>query len=175
MSYKSNDLFDFLGVGELVCPAYHELCSKDLVSVPGKCPNTCNFNGDCVNGRCFCFLGYHGHDCSKRERLVPGLVPFMIDVFARFYLLVKSNGYILQDLVLITVVVMGGVFLMDFVNVEMVTLALTAPPVRSLLTSSNFLNVHVCLIIDFTSVGEGNKAFLIRVWKPLLSIRVLEP
>ncbi|KAG7020531.1 Leishmanolysin-like peptidase [Cucurbita argyrosperma subsp. argyrosperma] len=50
---------------ELVCPAYHELCSKDLVSVPGKCPNTCNFNGDCVNGKCFCFLGYHGHDCSK--------------------------------------------------------------------------------------------------------------
>ncbi|XP_022951479.1 leishmanolysin-like [Cucurbita moschata] len=53
--------------GELVCPAYHELCSKDLVSVPGKCPNTCNFNGDCVNGKCFCFLGYHGHDCSKRS------------------------------------------------------------------------------------------------------------
>ncbi|CAK9312628.1 unnamed protein product [Citrullus colocynthis] len=53
--------------GELVCPAYHELCSKDSVSVSGKCPNTCNFNGDCVDGKCFCFLGYHGHDCSKRS------------------------------------------------------------------------------------------------------------
>lgn len=33
----------------------------------------------------------------------------------------------LQNLVLVTVMEMGGVFLMDFVNVETVTLASTAP------------------------------------------------
>ena len=68
-SNEYNDLFYFVTLGELLCPAYHELCSKDSVSVPGKCPNTCSFNGDCVDGKCFCFLGYHGHDCSKREYL----------------------------------------------------------------------------------------------------------
>ncbi|XP_027329186.1 uncharacterized protein LOC113845803 isoform X2 [Abrus precatorius] len=51
--------------GELICPAYHELCNTDLVVVSGKCPNACNFNGDCVDGRCHCFLGFHGHDCSR--------------------------------------------------------------------------------------------------------------
>ncbi|KAF5739403.1 hypothetical protein HS088_TW12G00608 [Tripterygium wilfordii] len=52
--------------GELICPAYHELCRTSPVSVSG-CPNSCNFYGDCVNGRCHCFLGFHGHDCSKRS------------------------------------------------------------------------------------------------------------
>ncbi|CAN1273564.1 Leishmanolysin-like peptidase [Linum perenne] len=52
--------------GELVCPVYHELCSTSPVPVSGQCPKSCNFNGDCVDGRCLCFLGYHGHDCSKR-------------------------------------------------------------------------------------------------------------
>ncbi|XP_023545765.1 leishmanolysin homolog [Cucurbita pepo subsp. pepo] len=65
---EAGGLVQFPGFnGELLCPAYHELCSKDSVSVPGKCPNTCSFNGDCVDGKCFCFLGYHGHDCSKRS------------------------------------------------------------------------------------------------------------
>lgn len=81
---KSNDLFDFLSAGELICPAYHELCSKDSVSVPGKCPNTCNFNGDCVDGKCFCFLGYHGHDCSEREHLY-----FLFDFILCFDLLAQ--------------------------------------------------------------------------------------
>ncbi|CAL1410988.1 unnamed protein product [Linum trigynum] len=52
--------------GELVCPAYRELCGTSLVPVSGQCPSLCNLNGDCVDGRCQCFLGYHGHDCSKR-------------------------------------------------------------------------------------------------------------
>ncbi|WOK99198.1 leishmanolysin-like peptidase [Canna indica] len=53
--------------GELMCPAYHELCNN--VSVPGigQCPNFCSFNGDCVDGKCHCFLGFHGDDCSKRS------------------------------------------------------------------------------------------------------------
>ncbi|BFG17851.1 hypothetical protein CerSpe_041250 [Prunus speciosa] len=52
--------------GELLCPAYHELCSTSLVPATGQCPKSCNFNGDCVEGRCHCFLGFHGSDCSKR-------------------------------------------------------------------------------------------------------------
>lgn len=52
--------------GELICPVYHELCSTSPLSVSGQCPNSCHFNGDCVNGRCHCFLGFHGHDCGKR-------------------------------------------------------------------------------------------------------------
>ncbi|XP_044474515.1 uncharacterized protein LOC123202619 [Mangifera indica] len=53
--------------GELICPAYHELCSTDPISMSGQCPNSCNFNGDCVDGQCHCFLGFHGHDCSERS------------------------------------------------------------------------------------------------------------
>ncbi|KAB5568973.1 hypothetical protein DKX38_002766 [Salix brachista] len=53
--------------GELICPAYQELCSTVSVPVPGQCPSSCNFNGDCVDGRCHCFIGFHGHDCSKRS------------------------------------------------------------------------------------------------------------
>ncbi|GAB2222570.1 hypothetical protein Droror1_Dr00016689 [Drosera rotundifolia] len=53
--------------GELMCPAYHELCSTSSPAVSGQCPNSCSFNGDCMNGRCLCFLGFHGHDCSKRS------------------------------------------------------------------------------------------------------------
>ncbi|XP_062160225.1 uncharacterized protein LOC133867467 [Alnus glutinosa] len=52
--------------GELMCPAYYELCSTGPLG-SGHCPNSCNFNGDCVDGRCNCFLGFHGHDCSKRS------------------------------------------------------------------------------------------------------------
>ncbi|KAE9586174.1 putative leishmanolysin [Lupinus albus] len=53
--------------GELICPAYHELCNADPVHVSGQCPNGCNLNGDCVEGKCYCFLGFHGHDCSRRS------------------------------------------------------------------------------------------------------------
>ncbi|PIN03756.1 Leishmanolysin-like peptidase (Peptidase M8 family) [Handroanthus impetiginosus] len=53
--------------GELICPAYHELCNGDPVLVSGRCPNSCYFNGDCVNGKCHCFLGFEGHDCSQRS------------------------------------------------------------------------------------------------------------
>ncbi|KAI3767234.1 hypothetical protein L2E82_17323 [Cichorium intybus] len=52
--------------GELICPAYHELCSVNPLLVSKKCPNSCNSNGDCVDGKCLCFLGFNGHDCSKR-------------------------------------------------------------------------------------------------------------
>ncbi|PKA49613.1 leishmanolysin [Apostasia shenzhenica] len=53
--------------GELICPAYHELCSSNPVPTNGKCPSSCSFNGDCINGKCHCFLGFHGHDCSERS------------------------------------------------------------------------------------------------------------
>ncbi|CAJ2675541.1 unnamed protein product [Trifolium pratense] len=53
--------------GELICPAYHELCNTDTAVDSGKCPSACNFNGDCVDGRCHCFLGFYGHDCSRRS------------------------------------------------------------------------------------------------------------
>ncbi|XP_047157169.1 uncharacterized protein LOC124828014 [Vigna umbellata] len=53
--------------GELICPAYHELCNTDPIAVSGQCPNSCNFNGDCVDGKCRCFLGFHGNDCSRRS------------------------------------------------------------------------------------------------------------
>ncbi|KAG8632525.1 uncharacterized protein LOC110606833 isoform X2 [Manihot esculenta] len=53
--------------GELICPAYHELCSIGTVSISGHCPSACHFNGDCVDGKCHCFLGFHGYDCSKRS------------------------------------------------------------------------------------------------------------
>ena len=58
--------------GELICPAYHELCSTVPVSMNGQCPSSCSFNGDCVDGKCHCFLGFHGHDCSKRKFITPG-------------------------------------------------------------------------------------------------------
>ncbi|CAM9004274.1 unnamed protein product [Rhodiola kirilowii] len=51
--------------GELICPAYHELCGS--ASASSSCPNSCSFNGDCVSGKCKCFLGFHGQDCSKRH------------------------------------------------------------------------------------------------------------
>ncbi|KAL0924960.1 hypothetical protein M5K25_005821 [Dendrobium thyrsiflorum] len=53
--------------GELICPAYHELCSAIPVPVNGQCPASCSFNGDCINGKCFCFLGFYGHDCSMQS------------------------------------------------------------------------------------------------------------
>ncbi|KAL9996310.1 putative leishmanolysin [Helianthus debilis subsp. tardiflorus] len=53
--------------GELICPAYHELCSADPISKSGQCPNSCNSNGDCVDGKCHCFIGFDGQDCSKRS------------------------------------------------------------------------------------------------------------
>ncbi|CAN6448012.1 unnamed protein product [Victoria cruziana] len=52
--------------GELICPAYHELCNSMPLPIPGHCPSSCSFNGDCIDGKCHCFLGFHGHDCSKR-------------------------------------------------------------------------------------------------------------
>ncbi|KAL0366136.1 UNVERIFIED_CONTAM: Leishmanolysin-like peptidase [Sesamum radiatum] len=51
--------------GELICPAYHELCNVDPLPVSGQCPNSCFFNGDCIDGRCHCFLGFEGHDCRQ--------------------------------------------------------------------------------------------------------------
>ncbi|PWA76931.1 EGF-like, conserved site-containing protein [Artemisia annua] len=53
--------------GELICPAFHELCSADPILTSGQCPSSCNSNGDCVDGKCHCFIGFNGHDCSKRS------------------------------------------------------------------------------------------------------------
>lgn len=67
---KSSEPLMLWFVGDLICPAYHELCSTAVVSVLGQCPYSCNFNGDCVDGKCRCLLGYHGHDCRHRKSLV---------------------------------------------------------------------------------------------------------
>ncbi|KAJ8494139.1 hypothetical protein OPV22_015860 [Ensete ventricosum] len=53
--------------GELICPAYHELCSGAPVPINGQCPGSCSFNGDCIDGECHCYLGFHGNDCSQRS------------------------------------------------------------------------------------------------------------
>uniref|UniRef100_A0A0A9CYA3 EGF-like domain-containing protein n=1 Tax=Arundo donax TaxID=35708 RepID=A0A0A9CYA3_ARUDO len=56
--------------GELICPVYHELCNTVPVPVSGQCPKSCNFNGDCIDGTCHCFPGFHGHDCSRSEYML---------------------------------------------------------------------------------------------------------
>ena len=61
------DYFHAHALGELICPAYHELCNVNPAPVSGQCPNSCRFNGDCIDGRCQCFLGFEGHDCSQRK------------------------------------------------------------------------------------------------------------
>lgn len=53
--------------GELICPAYHELCSTGPLLLAGQCLNSCSFSGDCIDGKCHCFLGFNGPDCSKRS------------------------------------------------------------------------------------------------------------
>ncbi|KAL6493129.1 hypothetical protein OROGR_032888 [Orobanche gracilis] len=53
--------------GELICPAYTEICNVDPVPVSGQCLNSCHFNGDCIDGTCRCFLGFAGQDCSQRS------------------------------------------------------------------------------------------------------------
>ena len=57
----------FCSEGELICPVYHELCATVPVPVTGQCPKSCSFNGDCIDGTCHCFPGFHGHDCSRSE------------------------------------------------------------------------------------------------------------
>ncbi|KAI7733361.1 hypothetical protein M8C21_016858, partial [Ambrosia artemisiifolia] len=47
--------------GELICPAYHELGSVGPVLKSGQCPNSCNSNGKCVDGKCHCFIGFDGY------------------------------------------------------------------------------------------------------------------
>ena len=34
------------------------------------CPSRCNGNGQCVDGRCHCFTGYAGADCSEERIMV---------------------------------------------------------------------------------------------------------
>ncbi|CAH9100322.1 unnamed protein product [Cuscuta epithymum] len=53
--------------GELICPAYHELCQVHTFPISDRCPASCNSNGDCIDGKCHCFLGFEGRDCSKRS------------------------------------------------------------------------------------------------------------
>ena len=60
----------FYAEGELICPAYHELCNTVLVLVTGQCPKSCSFNGDCIDGTCHCFPGFHGRDCSRSEYIL---------------------------------------------------------------------------------------------------------
>ncbi|RWW50400.1 hypothetical protein BHE74_00043336 [Ensete ventricosum] len=64
---ERSNMIDFDIAGELMCPAYQELCSSVPMSVTGQCPGSCSFNGDCIDGKCYCFLSFHGNDCSKSE------------------------------------------------------------------------------------------------------------
>jgi len=32
-----------------------------------KCPDSCNDQGDCVNGACRCFPGYAGQTCAESK------------------------------------------------------------------------------------------------------------
>ncbi|ONM08891.1 metalloendopeptidase [Zea mays] len=63
----SNSRSLFCSEGELICPMYHELCTTVPVPMIGQCPKSCSFNGDCIDGTCHCFPGFHGHDCSRRS------------------------------------------------------------------------------------------------------------
>lgn len=46
---------------------YHELCDDSLLSRPGQCNHNCHGNGECIEGKCRCFLGFETEDCSQRS------------------------------------------------------------------------------------------------------------
>lgn len=130
-----------LSVGELMCPAYYELCGTGPPLGSGHCPNSCNFNGDCVDGSCHCFLGFHGHDCSKRELCSPLFLlcsqcteyKFASEIshfWSIFDLASVLNWYFLQAPAPPIVMDMGNASLTAFVNVKMGSLVLTAPLVK---------------------------------------------
>jgi len=67
---------------------YIEASSMDSLIMQGKigpcpppsdfcrtvgCPNDCSANGDCANGKCQCYLGYYGAECSDRQDPDPAL------------------------------------------------------------------------------------------------------
>ncbi|KAE8718167.1 Metalloendopeptidase / zinc ion binding protein isoform 3 [Hibiscus syriacus] len=117
--------------GELICPAYHELCSTPPVSVSGQCVNSCNLNGDCVNGKCHCFLGFRGHDCSKSE---------LKDISLFHYLaLCKTKG-----LALTTAMGVESAYQMGFVNAKMVIPVLTAQQV-SVFVGETLSLLNLCM------------------------------
>lgn len=43
------------------CPHYGRFC--DGVN---NCPNECNQRGNCEQGKCDCYEGYRGTDCSQK-------------------------------------------------------------------------------------------------------------
>lgn len=90
---------NYYSVGELICPAYHELCSTNPVVVAGQCPSSCNFNGDCIDGRCHCFLGFHGRDCSRREFS-----------FLNFYSSVFIMLKLIRDLLFVSIALFSLIF-----------------------------------------------------------------
>ncbi|XP_055955265.1 von Willebrand factor D and EGF domain-containing protein-like [Patella vulgata] len=49
----------------------------DIVSK--LCPDTCNGNGDCINGFCICNPGYIGEDCSINSTIVPTITRLQYD------------------------------------------------------------------------------------------------
>ncbi|KAG0610529.1 hypothetical protein M758_7G072700 [Ceratodon purpureus] len=53
--------------GILDCPMYQELCDDTLLSRPGQCNQNCHGNGECIEGKCRCFLGFKGEDCNQRN------------------------------------------------------------------------------------------------------------
>ena len=124
----------FQTVGELLCPAYHELCSTHQASVSRQCANSCNLNGDCVDGRCHCFVGFHGHDCSKRKLLIP--LPYFafnedlfLSNFAHLVRVADIGLFYMQASALAIAMGMDSAYKMVSVIVRMDTLALTALPV----------------------------------------------
>lgn len=117
-------------IGALICPAYYELCNTDSVVDSRKCPNACNFNGDCVDGSCQCFLGFHGHDCSRREFCYSTYFIFRVHfasvilVFSLPLIVVCSHN-LFQVPAPEIALTMACVSIMEYVNVNPVTPALT--------------------------------------------------
>lgn len=160
----------FLSVGELICPAYHELCSTDTVSMSGQCPNSCNFNGDCVNGKCHCFLGFHGHDCSKSELHDPSWFYYLVMYKIKHDMsnLLRANSFKWTDFIFLVFllyniqgiapeIVMGveNACQMGSANVKTVVLALTAPRVICLLVltiDTRYFSASLFALTPFWSV-----------------------
>ncbi|KAK1317921.1 hypothetical protein QJS10_CPA05g01604 [Acorus calamus] len=59
--------------GELICPAYHELCSTAPVSLYAICDEQCSLHGGvCDNGVCeFRCSDYAGYTCQNSSTLLP--------------------------------------------------------------------------------------------------------
>lgn len=85
----------------------------DPILTSGQCPNSCNYNGDCVVGICHCFIGFDGPDCSKRKYLF-----YMFMHLVKCFVVGSFMYYFLQGHARAIVVGMGNAAKMVFVNVQ---------------------------------------------------------